>query len=144
MGEMEKAMDLKEMARIIRGVTYNSYNAVLVGSAPRCVHEFHERMKRLEPGMLVVETSTIGMAHRDLDAVGYLLEVTREPVDFGDPDFVWDEAEEGRPHPTEPVHYIRLLDGTRYRWTNARFISAPHELLWLRPAAPTQEAPADG
>lgn len=137
-------MDLSTIARIIRGITYNSYDAVLVGSGPPCVHEFRKRMTQIEPGALVIETSTIGMADRDLDAVGYLLEVTQEPVIFGDPYFVWNEADEGRPHPTEAIHYIQTLDGRRYRWSNARFISVPHELLWLRTPARAGEGNEDG
>lgn len=83
-------------------------------------------VKRIEApavGDLVVETSTRWTSN-DLDAVGRLLRSADEPVDFGDPTYVWDEESEGAPHPTEPVVYIRTLDGRERRWRNCEFVAA--------------------
>jgi hypothetical protein len=129
-------LDLDLLAKNIVAMAYNSYTNVIVGNAPQCVHDLYNRYQDVRIGDLVVELSTALMCFAEgrckyrsaLDAVGYLLRVTQEPVVFsGDPDFVWDEAVEGCPHPTERCVYIRTLDGREFRWTNASFISAPTE-----------------
>ena len=119
-------VDLEQLATKIRHGIYSSYRAVLIGNAPEVTEAQFERMKNPVVGDLVTEGSTIYRSRgaTDLDAVGILEEITREPVEFGDPEVVWDEQEEGRPHPTEPVFYIRTLDGRRCRWVNANFIAA--------------------
>lgn len=127
--------DLERLARQIVTMAYNAHSAVLVGRAPDCVHELRKRFDDIKEGDLVVETTTANMDGRRgekhfrpaLDAVGYLIKITWEPVVWGDPDFVWDEAVEGRPEPTEKCVYIRTLDGREFRWTNASFISCPTE-----------------
>lgn len=128
-------LDLEKLARGIAIMAYNAHGAVLVGDAPQCVHDLRNRLKDIQVGDLVVETTTCNMDGRRgkkyyrpaLDAVGYLLRITWEPVVWGDPDFVWDEKVEGEPHPTEKCTYIRTLDGREFRWTNASFVSAPTE-----------------
>lgn len=122
---------LDEIATAFRRLCYNAYVATLVGSPAKVTADFGDRMKDPKVGDFVIETSTVYRSRGtgDIDAVGVLEEVAWEKVAFdGDPDFVWDEAVEGRPHPLERVTYIRTLDGRRFRWVNASFIAAPAEL----------------
>lgn len=120
--------ELASIARLIGTSVYNAHGAVLVGNPARVTEALYERMKDVRIGDWVVEQTTILMPNRSaLDAVGRLIKITQEKVDFGDPNFVWDGAEEGRPHPTETCTYIRTLDGREFRWTNASFISVPTE-----------------
>lgn len=123
-----KHEELEKLARLIAIGTYNAYSHTLVGyGAPR-IFELSDRLQDIQIGDLIVEITTCLMPLRPaLDAVGVLLRITQEPVDFGDPDFVWNEEEEGRPHPTEKCTYIRTLDGREFRWTNASFVSVPAE-----------------
>lgn len=121
-----KTEELEKLARDTALSIYNSYRNVLVGTAPQCVHDLYARFRDVRPGDLVLETTAFLMPGRSaLDGLGYLLRETWEPVVFSDPDFVWDEKAEGKPHPTERCYYIRTLDGREFRWTNASFISAP-------------------
>lgn len=136
-------LDLEKLARGIAMMAYNASGAVLVGKAPQCVHDLRKRFEDIQVGDLIVEITTAGMDGRRgpkyfrpaLDAVGYLVKVTWEPVVWGDPDFVWDEAVEGKPEPTEKCIYINTLDGREFRWTNASFVSAPTE--WPMRTTPT-------
>lgn len=133
MGEEE----LEKLATSIRRFADAAYGATLVGRAPDCTIDFNRRMRAPQIGDLVIETSTVYRSRgtTDIDAVGYLEEVAREKVIFDDdPDFVWDETVEGQPHPTEPVTYIRTLDGRRFRWTNANFVA----LSWRTDSAQKQ------
>lgn len=132
-------LDLEKLARDIATMAYNASSVSLVGTGPQCVHDLRKRFEDIQPGDLVVETTTCLMDgrrgssgpkfHRPaLDAVGYLIKITWEPIVFeGDPEFAWDDAVEGKPHPTEKCVYIRTLDGREFRWTNASFVSAPTE-----------------
>jgi hypothetical protein len=143
---------LEKLARDIATMAYNASGAVLVGNAPPCVHELRKRFEDIKIGDLVVETTTALMDGRRgekyfrpaLDAVGYLVKVTWEPIVWeGDPDFVWDEVVEGKPHPTEKCTYIQTLDGREFRWTNASFVSAPNE--WpMRKASTVPNGPRGG
>ena len=87
-----------------------------------------EWFQTLTPGDLVMENSTVRLAHRDPTRFGYLIRDVREPM-FSDEH--WEEVkdqygEDGRP--TERVYYIKLLkDGTEMRWTNASFIRVPED-----------------
>lgn len=124
----KKKTDMEKLAMSIRRFAYAAYTATLVGKAPDCTINFNRRMREPLVGDLVIEISTVYRSRgtTDLDAVGYLEETTREKVVFtGDPDFVWDADVEGQSHPTEPVTYIRTLDGRRFRWTNASFVALP-------------------
>lgn len=104
-----------------------AYDNALAGNAPN-QRRAMERLSSPWFGDLVVEITTFFRTDRPkLDAVGWLLRKTQEKIDFGDPGFVWDEAAEGRPHPTEEVVYIETLDGREFRWTNAKFIAIPGE-----------------
>lgn len=117
------------LATIIRGFANNAHGATLVGDPWPVTRTFQERMSNVELGDLVVEQSTRRSPEDDLNAVGWLEETAWEKVDFGDPEFVWDEDAEGEPHPTEQIFYIRTLDGRRFRWSNARFIAVPFNPL---------------
>lgn len=115
---------LREAARLLQQTTVVAWGNVLIGSAPPCVQNAYEKMKNPEVGSWVCEITTAGMRGRDpLDAVGVLEKVAAEKIDFNDPDFVWDEEEEGRPHPTETVYYLRTLDGREFRWSNATLVT---------------------
>lgn len=126
----KSAVDLEILATAIRGITYNAYTATLVGQAPRCVYRLGDRIRAVAVGDLVVETTSIRTGPRqgpliNLDAVGYLEEIAWEPIAVE-----WDEVADG-PTPTEKIYYIRTLDGRRFRWENANFISAPVDILPL-------------
>lgn len=127
-----KPIDLEEIATVMRRSIYNAYSNTLIGNAPQRVTDAYDRMTNPKIGDWVIEASTVyGFRHNPsspLDGVGILENVAHEKVDFGDPEFVWDEKEEGRPHPTEKVHYIRTMDGRLFRWTNAMIVAAPAEL----------------
>lgn len=122
-------LNVQQLAREIRALAYNAYGATMVGSPALSSKRFYEATKALAVGDLVVEITTIWRPERDSDAVGYLREIAFEPVDYGPDAEPWDEAEEGRPHPTEKVYYINTLDGRQYRWVNASFIAAPTKLI---------------
>jgi len=124
--------ELEEIARAIGISTYLAYTTTLVGNPAPITTEYRDRVKDVRVGDMVVEVTTILMSvtgghyRAALDAVGHLVKITQEPVVFS-AGFVWDEKEEGRPHPTETCTYIKTLDGREYRWTNASFISVPTE-----------------
>jgi hypothetical protein len=119
--------DLETFATAFRGSAYNAYLNTLI-SGPPVIHEAYKRMSNPVVGDWVIETSTIYMKGHNLNGLGVLAEIANEPVDFNDPDFVWDEVEEGRPHPKERVYYINTLDGRRFRWTNASVIAILTEI----------------
>ncbi|MBO1023297.1 hypothetical protein IPU75_01050 [Ochrobactrum sp. SD129] len=128
---MEKhPVDLNAIATSFRRLTYTAYKATLVGNPADVTRKFKERAVAPQVGDFVAEVTTISRSDRaaDLNAFGILEEIAKEKVDFGDEDFVWNEDEEGEPHPLEIVYYIRTLDGRRFRWVNATFIAAPLEL----------------
>lgn len=127
----KKPVPLEEIATAFRHLCYNAYTATLVGNPAKVTADFGDRMKDPKIGDFVIETSTVYRSRGtgDIDAIGVLEEVAWEKVAFdSDPEFVWDEAVEGRPHPLERVTYIRTLDGRRFRWVNASFVAAPIEL----------------
>ncbi len=121
-------IDLELLATTLRRTIYAAYRATCVGQRAPVTEKYYTRTSAPQIGDLVIETTTIGgMRHQnatDLDGIGLLEEVAWEKVVFSDPEFVWDEAENGRPHPTERVTYIRTLDGRRFRWVNACFVAA--------------------
>jgi hypothetical protein len=123
----DEAIELEKVATALRHTIYGAYVATLVGSPAKVTEDFQRRMRAPVVGDWVAETSTTYRSRGtgDLDAVGVLEEIAWEDFVWGNPDFVWDEAVEGKPHPKEKVFYIRTLDGRRFRWTNANFIAAP-------------------
>src|SRR5690606_36234682 len=103
-------MNIEDIASAFRRSADNAYKNTLIGSAPKRVADAYDRMTNPVVGDWVVELSTIGMKDRsDLDGIGILEEVALEKIDFSDPDFVWDEEEEGCPWPTERIFYIRTM-----------------------------------
>jgi hypothetical protein len=123
-------MDINNVAKLLRTTGYNFYGAALMASHCPKGKQIWEDLQVMNPGDLVVEISTIWL-HRtmgDINSIGRLVSVTMEPVDFGDPEFVWDEETEGRPHPLEKCYNITTLDGRPFRWTNARFVKIPEYL----------------
>lgn len=128
---MTDEIGLDEIAGAFRALIYNAYIATLVGSPAKVTERFGDRMKSPQVGDWVAEVSTMYRSRgtTDIDALGKLEEIAWEKVAFeSDPEFVWDEAVEGRPHPTERVYYIRTLDGRRFRWTNASIVAAPADI----------------
>lgn len=124
--EKEK-MELEAIATAFRRSAYIAYRNTLIGNAPKCVSDTFARMSAPQIGDWVIETSTVyGFRHSpssDLDGIGILEAVEWENVVFGDPEFVWDEETEGRPHPTEKIYYIRTMDGRQFRWSNASIVA---------------------
>ncbi len=124
--------ELEDIARAIGVASYLAHTAI-IGAQHKNARDLYERMKDIRIGDIVVEITTIlmsvaGKHHRPaLDAVGHLVKITQEKIVFSDPDFVWNEEEEGKPHPTETCTYIRTLDGREFKWTNASFISVQTE-----------------
>lgn len=128
---------LETLAEIIRTATNNAYMVVLCGNPTKSQRKLYDVISNVEIGNLVVETSTM---HSSIDAVGILEEITQDPFVWDDPTFVWDEKEEGQPHPTETVYNIRTLDGRRIGWRNAAFITVPKDRIdyfQLTPRGPT-------
>lgn len=125
--------DLEQIARTMGVCAYTAWVAVLCGNPTGNQEQLNKRMRDIQVGDWIVETTTIlmsvtGRSYRPaLDAVGRLVKITQEKVVFSDPDFVWDETAEGKPHPTEACTYIKTLDGREFRWTNASFVSIPNE-----------------
>lgn len=116
-------MNIENIAAAFRQSAYQAYTNTLIGGAPKRISDAFERMTKPVVGDWVIETSTIGIRGRpDLDGVGILEEIAREKVVFSDSEFEWDEVEDG-PWPTEPIHYIRTMDGRRFRWSNASIIA---------------------
>lgn len=122
-------MDLATIASAMRIAAYNAYVCTLIGNPPGIVVKAGERIKTPRVGDWVIETSTVWMSRPHLDGIGILEAIEMEPVVYSDPDFVWDEATEGRPHPTERVYYLRTMDGRRFRWTNASMVGVLTELM---------------
>jgi hypothetical protein len=124
--------ELEQIARAIGVSNYLAYTASISGQHG-AARELYDRMKDVRVGDMVIEITTIlmsvaGKHYRPaLDAVGHLVKITREKIVFSDPDFVWNEEEEGQPHPTEKCTYVKTLDGREFRWTNASFISVQTE-----------------
>jgi len=123
---------LDRISHAIRVSAYAVYTGLLRGNLTARERQISDRIRDCREGDLVVEITT-GPAHRkpDIRGVGILLKVCREPVKFSDTDFVWDEAVEGQPHPTEKVYYIQTLDGNECRWTNASFIVCLEDMSFL-------------
>jgi hypothetical protein len=128
--------------RMLAVVGLELWHAHLIGGAPPSHTRRYNRMKELQPGDLVIETSTSGWWRKSgqphpgpyeylkvENAIGFLDRITREPFPHEEGDDLWDEAAEGRPEPLEEVFYIRRLDGEYkgdeaiFRWTNASFVT---------------------
>lgn len=127
--EENPLIDIEAVARALRRVTYNLYSAVLCGSPNGNQRAIYERIKAPRIGDLVSGMTTTIMGQTGSLGIGFLEEMTREPVNFGEGAEPWDEVSEGRPHPTEEVFYIRNFNGKLSRWTNEKFIVCLTELI---------------
>ncbi len=105
-----------DLATVLRCAAYSAYTLALNGDSPPSAFQW---FKRVEPGQMVLETSTMFQRSRDRHGVGWLVKKTREPYPVGDD---WDANE---PVPLEDCWYIECLDGVIYRWTNADFVRVP-------------------
>jgi len=123
-------VELQALATTMRRAIYNAYRAT-IGCNTDVMRAYQARASQPRVGDLVIEATTIyGVRHEggtDLDGIGTLEEIACEPIGLGDPDFTWDEAEDG-PRPTEEAFYLRTLDGRRFRWINAQIIAAVRDL----------------
>lgn len=119
-----RRVNLDEVATVFRRCAYSAY------------YDSRKTKVSGEPqvGTWVFEASTIGGfredGNKDINAIGILEEIAWENVIWADPDFVWDEAIEGEPHPKEKVYYLRTIDDRRFRWTNATILPV---LAWSPP-----------
>lgn len=120
---MADLINVADFARIIRRCAFNLHSATIVGLSPH-LKAMGNRVNNPRIGDLVVEITT-RFRDNDLDAVGHLEKVAREPVQYEVP---WDEEAEGEPCPTEMVYYIRTFDGRSFRWTNASLIAVLTDL----------------
>lgn len=102
-----------DLATVLRCAAYSAYSLTLNGGAPPGAVQW---FKAVEPGQMVLETSTMFQRSRDRHGIGWLVKKTREPYpgDYGD----------DKP-PLEDCWYIECLDGVIYRWTNADFVRVP-------------------
>lgn len=101
-----------DLATVLRCAAYSAYTLTL-NSGQQTAFEW---FKKVEPGQMVLEISTIFDRSRDRHGIGRLVKKTREPypADYGD-----------EQTPLEDCWYIECLDGVIYRWTNAGFVRVP-------------------
>jgi hypothetical protein len=108
--------ELPSVERLLEASAYTVYMATLIGNAPPAIRALSAWLKHPQPGDLVLEISTIHQA----DRVGRLGILERVEQEYADPeDAALPEAD--RPG-TEPVYYLRGLNGRPARWFNASFI----------------------
>lgn len=117
-------LDLELVARTLRTATYRAWMLSLTNN--RMAVRSYEEMKAPEVGQMVVELTTIWARAFDLKGVGELVLVAQERIDLGGEP--WDEVFQGTPCPTEPVYYVKNLDGTVTRWTNCQLLACPADL----------------
>ena len=104
-----------DLATVLRCAAYSAYTLTLSGGAPPGAFQW---FTRVEPGQMVIETSTMFQRSRDRYGIGWLVKKTREPMPF-------DEWPDDEPVPQDDCWYIECLDGVIYRWTNADFVRVP-------------------
>lgn len=88
-----------------------------------------EFFSKIAPGMLVMETSSVGRRRDyDLIRIGHLDRIADEPFHS---DAEWEEVKDDySKRPMERVFYIRALyDGKIKRWTNASFIRVANSVM---------------
>jgi hypothetical protein len=134
-------MKQAEAIHLLCASAYLAYSACF-GNRPR-----YEFFSNIEPGMLVMETSSIG-CRRDYDLIriGYLDRIVQEPWHTDeDWEAIKDDYEK---RPMQQVFYIRALyDGKVKRWTNASFVRVANSVMevWQSEsaAAATKEGAGD-
>lgn len=118
-----------EMKRLMFPMAYRAYTATLIGGAPAATRAMYERMKRPQPGDLVIEVSTCPR-------------LMRAEADPNDP--TWDgqfvtyvgsevrttayNDDEGGAEWSEEVHVCLNPDGTTFEWTNASIVAVPTDM----------------
>ena len=115
-------MEDKDLYRLIAVCAYRAYSNSLCGSPSPKLAEYYERHVKPELGDLVLETSSVGRRKDFFDSIGRLEKIEQEPFIIED----WPEDEET---PMETVHYLKRLDGSEIRWTNASFIKIPEDFF---------------
>lgn len=118
--------EILDVLRMLGCVGYELHSSQLIGYPPPVTQRRLKRMANPVAGDIVMETSTaecwfpespVPLLDKTMSSIGVLLRQEREPV----PE--WDEAEEGEPAPLERVWYIKALDDSEHRWTNADFVT---------------------
>lgn len=119
-------VELQALATNMRRAIYSAYKATL-GCNNEVMQAYQARANNPRVGDMVIEATTIyRIRHKggtDLDGIGTLEEIAWEPVGIADPEFTWDEAEDGE-RLSEEVFYLRTFDGRRFRWFDAQIIAA--------------------
>ena len=114
-----------ELATALRCAAYSAYTLALSAQGYQC--GAFDWFKNVQPGDMVIETSTAYHRNRDMHGIGWLEKKTREEYPRGE---AW---EEGDPIAFEDCWYIRCFDGVVYRWTNADFVRVPTSIRPWRP-----------
>lgn len=114
---------------LLKCVVYAAWSSNLIGGPPKTTDRFNW-FKNVQPGMLVMETSTAWIDERDEHRFGHLIAIERGNFHT---DEEWEEAKEGyseeEERPQDTFWRIELLsDGTEYRWRNCHFIRVPENL----------------
>lgn len=121
-----QSLELLALATTMRRAIYNAYRAT-IGSNTEAMRAYQARANQPRVDDLVIEATSIHRVRHegetDLDGIGTLEKIAWEPIGLGDPDFAWDEVEEG-PRPKEEAFYLRSFDGRRFRWIDAQIVAA--------------------
>jgi hypothetical protein len=117
--------EAEQFARIIWQATMAAWSLCLGGGDYPAKRERYGRMKKPQPGDMVVEASA-GLRKLDCSyAVGWLIREAREPIEIEE----WNVEEDG-PIPDEKVVYITSIDGREVRWVNCEFLQVPTYEGW--------------
>jgi len=111
-----RVMEPVDLATVLRCAAYTAYSLTLNAHAENGAFDW---FKKVKPGQMVLETSTMFSRSSDRHGIGWLVKKTREPFP-GD----WGDEEP----PLEDCWYIECLDGIIYRWTNADFVRVPEDI----------------
>jgi hypothetical protein len=113
-----------ELLHLLSVTTYACYTSSLC-SGPEFLRERFNFYSNVEPGHLVMETSTIHYRDRDDCRFGRLISKDREPM-HTDEEWEAQREEWDNERPTEQKWRIKLLTtGEDYCWTNASFMRIP-------------------
>lgn len=115
-------MEKDELIKLIETLGDSLYSAALV----RANKGLWELVKEPEVGDYVLEKTTAFLTRDPSLRFGKLIKVCMEPYPLSD-EAKKEYEELGEPIPEEKVYYIKLVDGTEMRWTNASFMRIPTE-----------------
>lgn len=116
-----------DFIRLLKFATYNAYTGCLIAGPPITESRFNW-FKKISPGDLVMEVSSVYYEDRDQIRFGYLISDKFEPM-FSEEQ--WEEVKEEyeNERPSERIYRIRsLLTGEEVRWENCEFIRVPDKL----------------